>query len=132
MTWSTILPQSQNVDISTDYAAVLLPDGVIVYIGGRAAAGVARTKRGGQASSTHYNNIYILDVENYAWATTITSTSTAGRTTATNLPTTIIIVETQPNKDKLYIAIAIGAGGVILVGIAFIAGFLIYKKKLLK
>ncbi|KAF0550232.1 galactose oxidase [Gigaspora margarita] len=156
MTWSTILPQLQNVDISTDYATVLLPDGVIVYIGGRAVAGVARsdlnhtidgssieprnghsavlTKRGdiivyggetstngtnpmqsdvlvldtntwewsnpnissinapppllghsaaiygnymilafGQASSTHYNNIYILDVEHYTWVTTITS-----------------------------------------------------------
>ncbi|KAF0455189.1 kelch repeat protein [Gigaspora margarita] len=124
MTWTT-LPQLLNYDISPAYAAVLLQNGRIVYFVENSIIGGALTKsesgmtfssstiesHSGNSAvlnreySTHYNYLYIFGVQNYAWVT-----STASKT---------IFIDTQSSNDKLYIAIGVGVGGIILAVIIF-------------
>ncbi|CAG8650824.1 5148_t:CDS:1, partial [Dentiscutata heterogama] len=79
-------------------------------------------------ANTFTNNIYILDIRNYTWITSVNlnvppTTTSAIPTPTANQPTII-----QQSNNNLYIGIGIGVCGIILIGILFTAGFLIYKK----
>ncbi|RIB06348.1 hypothetical protein C2G38_2116287, partial [Gigaspora rosea] len=63
MTWSTPT-QSQSVRTYLDYTATLLPNGLIVYIGGQSGSSL-------NASLTDMAQIQIFDTISYTWSTKV-------------------------------------------------------------
>ncbi|RIB20762.1 hypothetical protein C2G38_2178463 [Gigaspora rosea] len=65
MIWST-QPQSQSVLVNVDYTATLLPNGLIVYIGGRG---------GSLGNLYNMSHVQIFDTKSYTWSIKIASGS---------------------------------------------------------
>ncbi|KAF0549491.1 galactose oxidase [Gigaspora margarita] len=74
------------------------------------------------ASNLYTNKIYILDIQNYTWVTTI------NKPTTTN-PDNSSTDQANNNSSNLYIGIGIGMGIVILAVVLFVIGYFIYKNR---
>ncbi|KAF0428037.1 galactose oxidase [Gigaspora margarita] len=68
MTWST-KTQSQSILTYVDYTAILLPNGLIVYIGGRSGSSTI-------VSLNNISQVQIFDTKSYTWSTKPASGST--------------------------------------------------------
>ncbi|KAF0511659.1 hypothetical protein F8M41_018241 [Gigaspora margarita] len=66
---------------------------------------------------TIINNIYILDIQNYSWVTTIPATTNQK------------VKNQLPNNKILQTEIGIGVGSAILVGILFFSGYWYYQRR---
>ncbi|KAF0492469.1 galactose oxidase [Gigaspora margarita] len=75
------------------------------------------------------NNIYILNIQNNTWVTTIPATTTK-KPTATSTKSVITNQSSESSNYKILpIAIGIGVGGAIIVGVLSFAGYWYYKRR---
>ncbi|KAF0502406.1 galactose oxidase [Gigaspora margarita] len=75
------------------------------------------------------NNIYILNIQNNTWVTTIPATTTK-KPTATSTKSVITNQSSESSNHKILpIAIGIGVGGAIIVGVLSFAGYWYYKRR---
>ncbi|CAG8704448.1 6304_t:CDS:2 [Gigaspora margarita] len=79
-----------------------------------------------QTTKTLNNDIYLFDVQNYAWISSATLTST------TPVPTSTKSTSTNNHSNYMTIGISVGVSGLIIIFSLIIAGFSYYKYKKLR
>ncbi|KAF0442577.1 galactose oxidase [Gigaspora margarita] len=148
--WSTKFASGSTIASRACHSAILTQDGNIIIYGGSTydnsgnlanvfsdiAVLIQIPGYGATSASTFTNNIYILDIQNYAWIITFnipTTTNTVKQTQSIgNSPTSQVSQannQANNNSSILYVGIGIGAGVVILVVALFVIGFFIYKNR---
>ncbi|CAG8702021.1 11243_t:CDS:2, partial [Gigaspora rosea] len=103
-------------------------DGRIIIFGGNSANDDLRrivTSDQLQTNSSFNNNIYLFDVQNYTWISSITPTSII-------LTSTTEKTSSNNSSNIMAIEIGIGVSGFIIILCMIIAGFSYYKYRKLR